>query len=174
MANGLNKELLNLNTILLSKLEMYGIRNNELRWFHNYLTGRSQVVSVNGAISDSHDIHVGVPGPWSIIILFFFFLINDLPSVVNNCKITFDTGLFFSSKSVHEIQTVLSSELKHINNWFKNNKLTLNVSKTKYTLIGTSQLLKSKSPNLILSIDNILSLNMLLATNTLEFTLMKT
>ena len=33
----------------------------ELRWFHNYLTGRSQVVSVNGAISDSHDIDVGVP-----------------------------------------------------------------------------------------------------------------
>ena len=48
-------------SILLSKLEMYGIRNNELRWFHNCLTGRSQVVSVNGAISDSHDIDVGVP-----------------------------------------------------------------------------------------------------------------
>ena len=96
MANGLNKELLNLNTILLSKLEMYGIRNNELRWFHNYLTGLSQVVSVNGAISDSHDIHVGVPqGSVLGALLFIVFFINDLPSVVNRCKITFDTELFF-------------------------------------------------------------------------------
>ena len=47
--------------ILLSKLEMYGIRNNELRWFHNYLTGRSHVVSANGAISDSRDIDVASP-----------------------------------------------------------------------------------------------------------------
>ena len=77
--------------------------------------------------------------------------------MVNKCKITLyadDTALFFSSKRVPEIQTVLISELKHINNWFKNNKLTLNVSKTKYTIIGTSQSLKSKSPNLTLSIDN--------------------
>ena len=27
-------------SILLSKLEMYGIRNNELMWFDNYLTGQ--------------------------------------------------------------------------------------------------------------------------------------
>ena len=93
---------------------------------------------------------------------------------LTDARLLLTQSFFFSSKSVHEIQTVLSSELKHINNWFKNNKLTLNVSKTKYTVIGTSQLLKSKSPNLTLSIDNILSLNMLLATNTLEFTLMKT
>ena len=96
--------------ILLSRLEMYGIRNNELGWFHNYLTGRSQVISVTGAISDSHDIDVGVPqgsvpGP-----LLFIVFINVLPNVVNKCKITLyadDTALFSSSKSVHEIQTVL-------------------------------------------------------------------
>ncbi len=79
---------------------MYGIRNNELRWFHNYLTGLSQVVSVNGAISDSDDIDVGV-AQWSVLgPLLFIVFINDLPSMVNKWKITLyaDDSVFSAVK----------------------------------------------------------------------------
>ena len=88
-------------SILIITLEMYCIRNNEFRWFHNYRTGRSQVVSVNGAISDTHDLDVGVPqgstlGPLLFIVLIMIFLVW-----LTKCKITLyavDTALLFSSK----------------------------------------------------------------------------
>ena len=38
--------------ILLDKLEHYSIRGNVLKWFHSYLFGRTQYVSVNGHIFD--------------------------------------------------------------------------------------------------------------------------
>ena len=58
----LQKALYTVNhKILLDKLEHCGIRSNVLKWFHSYLFGRTQYVSVNGHISDSLPITCGVP-----------------------------------------------------------------------------------------------------------------
>ena len=40
------------HSILLRKLEHYGIRGIPLQWFHSYLSNRKQYVSVNGFSSD--------------------------------------------------------------------------------------------------------------------------
>ena len=59
--------------ILLDKLKHYGIRSNVLKWFHSYLFGRTQYVSVNEHISDSLPITCGLAEfcTWSIIIFDF-------------------------------------------------------------------------------------------------------
>ena len=47
--------------ILLQKLEHYGIRGNSLCWFESYLTGRMQLVQLNGTDSDIKSIRCDVP-----------------------------------------------------------------------------------------------------------------
>ena len=47
--------------ILLRKLELYGIRGVALGWFTNYLTAKTQCVSLGEIISGSMPIECGVP-----------------------------------------------------------------------------------------------------------------
>jgi hypothetical protein len=46
--------------ILLAKLEKMGVTDTALNWFKNYLSGRSQKVDINGALSDSLNLDISV------------------------------------------------------------------------------------------------------------------
>ena len=48
-------------SILLTKLEYYGIKNKELSWFQSYLSDRTQAVDINGEISTTKNVVMGVP-----------------------------------------------------------------------------------------------------------------
>ena len=59
-------------SILLKKLEHYGIRGLANQWFKSHLSGRTQFTSVNGYDSETRDMKYGVPqgsvlGPLIII-----------------------------------------------------------------------------------------------------------
>ena len=48
------------HTLLLSKLEKYGIRNSELLWFSDYLQNRTQAVKIDGNNLSFNNLTVGV------------------------------------------------------------------------------------------------------------------
>ena len=63
--------------------------------------------------------------------------INDIVNVskiVTPLMFADDTNLFFSDKSITNLETTVNTELEKINTWFKLNKLSLNVKKTNYIL----------------------------------------
>lgn len=71
------------HTILLSKLDHFGIRELPYTWFSSYLSNRKQYVSIGGTYSNKQVIRYGGPqgsvlGP----LLFLLLFINDF----KNCS----------------------------------------------------------------------------------------
>jgi hypothetical protein len=47
-----------------------------------------------------------------------------------------DTNLTVCSDSINNLEEALNSEMKNIQQWLLSNKLTLNIEKTEYMIIG--------------------------------------
>ena len=110
-----------------------------------YLSNRCQVTACNNSQSDLAIAPIGVqqgsiPGP-----LLFTVYINDLPDRLDFLDITLcadDTVLFIYSKSIYSIDSKLNSDLDKVSKWFISHQLTLNINKTKFIIIDSSQRLK--------------------------------
>jgi hypothetical protein len=142
--------------ILLHKLNHYGFRGVANIWFENYLKNRRQFTSVDGVSSSYKTLLTGVPQGSVLGPLLFLILINDLANFSDlfyTILFADDTTLQISSCNIRELYEKANNELKKAADWFKGNKLTLNVSKTKYILFNK----KANYPNLSdfsLKIDN--------------------
>jgi len=133
--------------ILLSKLYNYGICGIVYNWFKDYLTGRSQYVSVSGAESDVCKITCGVPQGSVLGPLLFLLYINDIGYSVCSSPIRLfadDTNLFLYGKLIEDLQSDASRNIILLHNWFIANKLSLNIEKTCYSLFGATETEKSK------------------------------
>ena len=132
------------HALLLTKLRNYGIRGDEHSWFTSYLRDRTQSVSLENVTSDSMDISYGVPQGSILGPLLFTLYINDLPSVTKTCKVILyadDTAIIYSDKQKEQIEKHLNDDMAIVKTWLDENKLTLNVKKTKSMLIGNKKLL---------------------------------
>ena len=69
--------------LLLKKLEYYGFGRHARQWVWSYMTDRTQVVSLEGALSSSLRINVGVPQGSILGPLLYVILTNELPEVVH-------------------------------------------------------------------------------------------
>ena len=122
--------------ILLNKLQHYGFRGVAQNWFRSYLTGRQQCTSIKGKLSNLLELTCGVPQGSILGPILFLILINDLPNASNFFTILFadDTTLQMSGSDPQSLFNEANIELCKLADWFKANKLTLNVSKTKYII----------------------------------------
>ena len=130
------------HSLLKIKRTTLGVRGRALAWFDNYLSGRTQSVSVNGTYSDTSDLSLGVPQGSVLGPLLFIVFINDLPSVVHRCKIALyadDTALFFAGRDIQTIQSALQEDLNAVGEWFSLNRLLVNCDKTNVMLFGSKQ-----------------------------------
>ncbi len=54
-----------------------------------------------------------------------------------------DAKISYASDSVEELQNVINTELKGLNDWLTTNKLSLNIAKTEVMVIGSRQRIKT-------------------------------
>ena len=112
----------------------------------NYLNERTQVVTINGKISNTKLIDKGVPQRSILGPFLFTIFINDFPSCLSNafCNIfADDTMIGVSDKSITKIQQLLQNAVNEAIKWFGQNKLTLNIDKCNVLIISNKNIVDS-------------------------------
>ena len=138
--------------LLLFKLSKYGILNNQLKWFTDYLSGRKQKVFCNGKTSSLKDMKIGIPQGSVLGPTLFLLFINDITTSLKSavCSIFADDVLIYvSHKSLSYVTNKLQDSLNDLCSWYYHNRLKINADKTKVMLLKSSS-----SESLNIFIDN--------------------
>ena len=140
------------HSILLKKLEHYGIRGVALKWMESYLNGRKQYVTINGHNSTTRDMEYGVPQGSILGPLLFIIYINDIPGTASFAKFILyadDANIILTADTIEAISSQLTILIENLVKWVKSNGLALNLKKTKYMVFSRSRNTDLPSPLII-------------------------
>jgi ribonuclease P/MRP protein subunit RPP40 len=135
---------------LIQKLSSYGISGLCLNWLKSFLFNRTLCVKVNKACSNSAVQISGVPQGSVLGPLCFILYINDLPNVVQHCKLKLyaDDVKVYTTFKPSLLVNDLQRDLDAISAWARSWQLCISVAKTFVLHIG------AKNPHRVYSIND--------------------
>ena len=125
-------------TILLKKLEKYGMCGTSLQWYQSYLGQRKMRVKCKTGInsttvSEISEVEYGAPQGSCLGPLLFTIFTNDLSKHLTYTKcILFadDTTIYMCHKNPTYLKLCIEDDLQMLSDWFRANVLTLNIDKS--------------------------------------------
>ena len=132
------------HSILLEKLNNYGVSGPSLLWFQSYLSNRLQFTVFNDSTSSSLPLATGVPQGSILGPLLFLVYINDIYKASEKLQMILyadDTTLISSLSPTSLYNDILkfNDEIVKVHEWLLLNKLSLNISKTRYMIFHFPQ-----------------------------------
>ena len=131
---------------LLEKFQLYGI---DTAWFHHYLSGHTQSVSVSKTqVSAPRAINQGVFQGSALGPLLFSIYVNDLSFHASDAFVTQyadDTQILFSGpkSTITDLAAKIETSLHSLDDYFRSNGLKVNETKFELLPIGTRQNLQN-------------------------------
>ena len=125
--------------LLINKLKSLGVAGKSLEWFRSSLTGGVKKTMCVNALSASAKVTMGVPQGSILRPLLFLVYIDGVQSELRHSKMTMfadDMAFYCRENSPTNLQSKLNADLAAITSWLHNNKLTLNVTKSKFMVNG--------------------------------------
>ena len=131
------------HNILIKKLKFYGVSDSPGKLLESYLSNRKQFVVFDDINSQVLDLKTSVPQGSILGLLLFLIYINDIVKSSNFFKFILfadDTTIFAPINTNNkETANIINMELEKIITWLKLNKLSLNISKTKFCIFHKVQ-----------------------------------
>jgi len=126
--------------MLLHKLNNFGISGKLHKWIAAFLSGRSQIVKLNGSFSHSVAVTSGVPQGSVLGPALFMMFINDLPSVLHLCKFRLfaDDGKIWHKSVTKSDADILQLCLNSLYNWSILWQLPIAIEKTVVMHVGVN------------------------------------
>ena len=123
--------------IFIFKLGYYGIKGKTLKWIKRYLSEQKHSISYSDVSKTSMcNIICSIPqgsilGP--LLCLIYVYDLHKGISILKPVMFADNTNMFLSNKDINKLFNDMNVELQKMSIWFKANKLSLNLTKTKWT-----------------------------------------
>ena len=130
------------HSILLKKLNHYGIKGDMLKLLNSYLSNRKQFVSYGGNESTLLNVSTGVPQGSVLGPLLFIIFINDITNISNIASFVLfadDLNLFVSHTNRETLYRHANQILDNLYRYCVANKLIMNFNKCCFMEFGYSE-----------------------------------
>lgn len=127
--------------VLVGKLEIYGFDSRSIKWVQSFLSGRKQLVTIGGEMSEELDTEYGCPQGSCLSPTLFLVLVADIDlwtEVLKNVAFADDTTSVTSGQDAWDVLQDLEVGARDILNFMSANELVANPAKTGFVWFDAS------------------------------------
>ena len=151
------------HSLLLQKLQLFGLDDRAVAWMKSYLTARCQSVLVDGCLSPPLDIPCGVPQGSILGPLMYILYTNDIPDLCHSHSVSCrqpapychgcggtvsyvdDSTYSLAKEDPVALSAGLTEQYEVISQYMAANKLVINAEKTNLLVLGTKAMTERRS-----------------------------